>query len=52
MLIIVWSLQKFENRSSGFHNSKKFEGFYVLTVNLLTTQSLLRYNSVLMGKGY
>lgn len=30
--------KKVENWSSGFHNSKEFEGFYVLTANLLTVQ--------------
>jgi len=43
--------KKVENWSSGFHNSKEFEGFYVLTANLLTIH-VLRYNSLLMGKGY
>ena len=40
-LITVWSLQKkkkVENWSSGFRNSKTFEGFYVLTASLLTIQ--------------
>lgn len=52
-MLIVWSLQKkLKIGSLGFITVKEIEGFYVLTANLLTTQGLLRYNSLLMGKGY